>query len=61
MKTETSLRSQKSDEHGELLILANGKVLAHNVTPALARVLAALDPDDAAMDRRAKKEDNFTS
>ena len=38
---------------GELLILPDGRVLAHNITPALARVLAELDPADAAMRERA--------
>ena len=38
----------------EILILADGKILAHNLSPAMAGVLAALDPADAAMSRRAK-------
>ena len=38
---------------GELLILPDGRILAHNITPALARLLAEIDPTDAAMRERA--------
>ncbi|MBI4622835.1 MAG: hypothetical protein HY736_06365, partial [Verrucomicrobia bacterium] len=44
------------DDHqssGELLILPDGRILAHNITPALARVLATLDPANEAMRLRA--------
>jgi len=37
----------------ELLLLPDGKILAHNLTPALARLLERLDPQDQAMQRRA--------
>ncbi len=37
----------------ELMILPDGRILAHNLTPELAAVLARLDPTDAAMNRRA--------
>ncbi len=37
----------------ELLILPDGRILAHNITPALAAVLAELDPGDEAMCLRA--------
>lgn len=53
MKNKASLRAPAAGGHGELLILPDGKILAHNVTPALARVLAELNPADAAMNRRA--------
>jgi hypothetical protein len=49
-KTETNL--------SELMILPNGKILAHNITPAMARVLATLDPRDQAMHRRATLKKN---
>lgn len=29
---------------GELLVLPDGRILAHNITPALAALLAELDP-----------------
>ena len=37
----------------EVLILPDGRILAHNITPALAQLLADLDPTDAVMRRRA--------
>lgn len=40
--------------HTDLLILPDGRVLAHNLTPAMARALAELDPRDRAMKRRAR-------
>lgn len=38
----------------EILILADGRVLAHNLTPALAAVLRKLNPGDASMRQRAR-------
>lgn len=40
--------------HSDLLILADGRILAHNLTPAMARVLAELMPDDESMRRRTE-------
>lgn len=37
----------------ELLILPDGRILAHNITPAMAALLAELAPDDPDMRRRA--------
>ncbi len=37
----------------ELLILPNGTLLVHNLTPAAAAVLLALNPTDSAMLQRA--------
>jgi hypothetical protein len=37
----------------EFLILADGRILAHNLTPVMADVLAELNPADTAMSRRA--------
>lgn len=39
---------------GEILLLPDGRILAHNITPALARLLAELDPTNAAMTERAR-------
>jgi hypothetical protein len=47
-KVETSL--------SEVLILPDGKVLAHNITREMARVLAEIDPTDTAMSRRATQK-----
>lgn len=53
MKNQASLRTPAAGGHGELLILPDGKILAHNITPPLARVLAGLNLADAAMNCRA--------
>jgi len=37
----------------ELLILPDGRILTHNLTPAVAKVLRQLNPDDEQMNRRA--------
>ena len=37
----------------ELLILSDGRVLAHNLTPAMADVLRAVNPYDVSLRRRA--------
>ena len=38
----------------DLLILPDGTVLAHNLTPAVAQILKALNPADEAMLERAR-------
>jgi hypothetical protein len=43
----------------EMLILPDGRIFAHNITPEMARVLAKLNPADAAMRRRALRKDNL--
>ncbi len=37
----------------ELLILPDGRILAHNLTPEVAAVLRELNPDDEQMKQRA--------
>jgi hypothetical protein len=37
----------------EVLILTDGRVLTHNLTPAMAVVLRELNPDDGSMRQRA--------
>ena len=37
----------------ELLLLPDGRILTHNLTPAMALVLHRLYPDDGRMKRRA--------
>lgn len=41
------------DVTSEILILADGTVYAHNITPRMAGVLALLDPADVPMRARA--------
>jgi len=40
----------------ELLILGDGRIFVHNLTPELACLLSQLDPGDTAMRERAGKE-----
>ena len=43
----------------EMLILADGTVFAHNLTPAMARLLSDLNPADEAMNHRAHPQEIF--
>jgi hypothetical protein len=47
--------SVRSVATAEFLILSDGTVLAHNLTPAMADVLRALNPKDPIMSRRAQR------
>jgi hypothetical protein len=40
----------------EVLILPDGRILAHNISPVIARVLAELDPADEQMKQRATQK-----
>ena len=42
-----------STGNSSLLILADGRILAQNVTPALAELLRSLDPQNAELGFRA--------
>ena len=42
-----------SETQTELLILADGRILVHNLTPAMAALLRQLDPRDRSMINRA--------
>jgi len=48
-------RVEKGDV-SELLLLPDGQILVHNLTPAMAAVLAEINPADAAMRERATGE-----
>jgi hypothetical protein len=52
-------KSPMVEQTSELLILDDGSILAHNLTPAMAELLADLDPNDAAMRERAKPPDKL--
>lgn len=41
------------DSGSEILVLSDGRIFAHNITPAMAQALAALNPGDEDMRRRA--------
>jgi hypothetical protein len=42
----------KAELMSELLIMADGKVYVHNLTPEMAAVLSKLNPDDQAIKQR---------
>ena len=41
----------------ELLLTSDGKILVHNLTPAMAELLVQLDPDNLDMRQRAERND----
>jgi hypothetical protein len=51
-------RCRQLCEHGELLVLPDGRVLAHNITPEVAAVLAEIAPNDELMAQRAASGEN---
>jgi hypothetical protein len=53
MKTSSTV-----SEQSEILILSNGKILAHNITPEMAAVLCELDPQNKSMRQRAGRTDS---
>jgi hypothetical protein len=59
MKTQATKPEISTGEHSEFLILPDGKILAHNITAAMAKILSELNPDDVAMHRRANQKDNL--
>jgi hypothetical protein len=48
MKTRSTV-----SEHSEVLILPDGKILAHNITSEMAKILCELDPENELMRQRA--------
>jgi hypothetical protein len=46
MKADANRESDAATLTTELLILADGRILAHNVTPAFAALLNTLNPGD---------------
>lgn len=45
--------SHKSETHTQLLLLPDGRLLVHNLTPAMAQILQKLDPGDRLIRLRA--------
>ena len=39
--------------------MADGKILAHNITPVMAEVLSQLNPEDEGMSRRVNQKPNL--
>jgi hypothetical protein len=50
---KTWRQSPAGESIGEVLILPDGRIFAHNISPRLAGALAALNPADESMRRRA--------
>ena len=46
--------NSEAAEESSILILADGRILARNVTPAIAAALLALQPDNAELAFRAR-------
>jgi hypothetical protein len=42
-----------TENHSELLLLPDGRILVHNLIPAMAALLHQLDPGDRGMIKRA--------
>jgi hypothetical protein len=54
-KTErTKMAMMESAPTTELLIQADGRILTHNLTSAMAEMLSAINPTDQSMKRRAR-------
>jgi hypothetical protein len=43
----------KLDSGTEILVLPDGKILAHNITPATAAILSLIDPQNESLKQRA--------
>ncbi len=53
MKEEAeSIASSGDEQSSELLILPDGRILAHNLTPVMASVLTLLNPEDDTIKSR---------
>ena len=53
MKEEAaSVASPGDEQSSELLILPDGRILAHNLTPVMASVLTLLNPEDDTIKSR---------
>ena len=56
MKQEPKLAGKERNElMSELLILPDGRVLVHSLTPGMASILSELNPEDASIQPRAEQ------
>jgi hypothetical protein len=56
MKSKINFVPEKSVQKAsweEILIMTDGRILTHNLTPAMAAALRHLNPDDKPMQQRA--------
>lgn len=56
---KTGTKSFPENPVSEILILPDGRIFGHNLSPAMAGVLAALNPADEAMNRRAMRKNTL--
>ena len=54
-------RNERDHASCTLRVERDGRIFAHNLTPALAAVLAELNPDDETMQARAGGEKKITT
>lgn len=52
--TDSNMPTTRRASTAELLIQPDGRILAHNLTPALAELLSALNPRDEPMKQRSR-------
>jgi hypothetical protein len=62
MSTQTKYKQQASCPEqpvSEILILPDGRIFVHNLSPMMAGLLAEFNPTDEAMCRRATRNNNL--
>ena len=57
---ESSGKCSKPELTTELLILPDGQILVHNLTPAFAGLLKVLNPDDEQISSRVTRHPSST-
>ena len=55
-RTENHCELPGDGQISELLILPDGQILVHNLTPAFARLLKELNPDDGQISSRVTRQ-----
>ena len=60
MKTPKSRLARKGCLQTELLIMPDGRILVHNLTPAFAGLLKELNPDDEQISSRVTRHPSPT-
>lgn len=51
-KSNHGVAVEEGQSSCELMVLPDGRIFAHNITPAMAALLAAIDPADPAIRSR---------
>ncbi|HVM60263.1 MAG TPA: hypothetical protein VMV72_05285 [Verrucomicrobiae bacterium] len=58
---QTKMATTRSAPATELRIQADGTILTHNLTPAMAEMLSAVNPADRLMKQRARASQRQTT